>query len=98
MLDGNVYKESQYEYGANILPEPIPEGNYVTFEWIDLPSTMPAHDVVVNANYITGIKELMTEGDQNALIYTLDGKQQRNPQKGINIIKLSNKTKKIFVK
>jgi len=51
MIDDKVYKETIYEYGATITPEPKPEGDYATFEWKDLPETMPAHDVVVYASY-----------------------------------------------
>ena len=58
MIDDKVYKETMYEYGATITPEPQPEGDYASFEWIDLPQTMPAHDVVVYASYTTGIVEL----------------------------------------
>lgn len=52
MIDDNVYKETVYEYGAPITPEPQPEGDYTAFKWIDVPQTMPAHNVVVYASYI----------------------------------------------
>ena len=51
MLDGEVYQTVEYEYGKKITPVSRPEGNYETFVWEGLPSTMPAHDVVVTANY-----------------------------------------------
>ena len=87
MIDDKLYKETMYEYGATIVPEPQPEGNYETFEWIGLPQTMPAHDVVVNASYtITGIIEMLMSQQQNIRIYSPNGKMLDKPQKGLNII------------
>lgn len=51
MFDGEVYQTVEYEYGKKVTPVSRPEGNYETFVWEGLPSTMPAHDVVVTANY-----------------------------------------------
>lgn len=78
MLDGVVYKESQYEYGADILPEPTPEGDYATFEWTGLPSTMPAHDVVVNASYTTDIISVKSSAIKYDDIYNLQGQKVRS--------------------
>lgn len=87
MIDDKVYKETMYEYGATIVPEPQPEGDYETFEWVGLPQTMPAHDVVVNASYtITGIIEMLMSQQQNIRIYSPNGKMLDKPQKGLNII------------
>ena len=86
-IDDKVYKETMYEYGATIVPEPQPEGDYNTFEWLGLPQTMPAHDVVVNASYtITGIIEMLMSQQQNIRIYSPNGKMLDKPQKGLNII------------
>ena len=86
-IDDKVYKETMYEYGATIVPEPQPEGDYNTFEWLGLPQTMPAHDVVVNASYtITGIIEMLMSQQQNIRIYSPNGKMLNKPQKGLNII------------
>ena len=68
MVDDKVYKETMYEYGAIITPEPQPEGDYATFEWTDLPQTMPAHDVVVYANYTSGIIEVLMTRQGNIRI------------------------------
>ena len=92
MIDDKVYKEVTYEYGAKITPEPKPEGDYATFAWTDLPETMPAHDVVVHATYTTGIGELMVTGQQNVKIFSPNGKQLSKPQKGVNIIRMSDGT------
>ncbi len=98
MIDDKVYKEMMYEYGATITPEPQPEGDYQTFEWIDLPQTMPAHDVTVYATYTSGIAEIvMMQGVLR--IYGPDGKSRTELQKGLNIVRMSDgTTKKIVVK
>ena len=99
MIDDKVYKEITYEYGATITPEPKPEGDYDTFEWKDLPQTMPAHDVVVYASYISGITEIQKANQRNIRIYSPNGKKLDKPQKGLNIIIFNDGTvKKIVVK
>lgn len=98
MLDDKVYKEVTYTYGAVITPEPQPEGDYIKFEWKDLPQTMPANDVTVYADYTTGIIGVIN-GQQDARVYSPNGKRLSKPQKGVNIIRMSNgTTKKIVVK
>lgn len=57
IIDGEEYKSYEVEYGAIITPEPQPEGEYVTFEWVGEPETMPAHDVIVTAIFTTVPKE-----------------------------------------
>lgn len=99
MIDDKVYKETMYEYGAIITPEPQPEGDYATFEWTDLPQTMPAHDVVVYANYTSGIIEVLMTRQGNIRIYSPNGKKQDKLQKGLNIMVLDDGTvKKVVVK
>ena len=99
MIDNEVYKNVTYEYGATITPEPTPEGNYATFEWTDLPQTMPAHDVVVHATYTTGITDILKDNQQDVKVYSPNGKMLAKPEKGINIIRMKDgTTKKIVVK
>ena len=99
MVDDKVYKETMYEYGTTIVPEPQPEGDYATFEWIDLPQTMPAHDVVVHASYTTGIIEVLMATQRNLRIYSPNGKKLNKLQKGLNILVLDDGTlKKVVVK
>ena len=99
MIDDKVYKEMMYEYGATITAEPQPEGDYDTFEWIDLPQTMPAHDVVVYASYTSGIIEVLMASQQNVRIYSPNGKKLNKLQKGLNIVILNDGTvKKIIIK
>lgn len=99
MIDDKVYKETMYEYGATIIAEPQPEGDYQTFEWTDLPQTMPAYDVVVYANYTSGIIEVLMTRQGNIRIYSPNGKKQDKLQKGLNIMVLDDGTvKKVVVK
>ena len=99
MMDDTVYKETVYEYGATIAPEPQPEGDYATFEWIDLPLTMPAHDVVVYASYTSGIIEVLMMTQRNIRIYSPSGNKLDKLIKGINIIRMNGgRTNKIVVK
>lgn len=99
MIDNEVYKNVTYEYGATITPEPTPEGNYATFEWTDLPQTMPAHDVVVHATYTTGITDILKGNQQDVKVYSPNGKMLTKPEKGINIIRMKDgTTRKIVVK
>ena len=67
MIDGEVYKIVEYDYGSVITPIARPAGNYATFVWENLPSTMPAHDVVVHAKYT-----LREPGNGHKLILTLN--------------------------
>ena len=98
MIDDKVFKETMYEYGATITPEPQPEGDYATFEWKDLPQTMPAHDVVVYASYTSGIAEMLMDFQHNIRIYSPNGKKLNKLQKGLNIVILYDGTvKKVIV-
>ena len=100
MIDEEVYKQVVYEYGASITPEPTPQGDYVSFEWVGVPETMPAHDVTVTAIYETGIAEIMMMVQQGQVrIYAPNGKRLNKQQKGLNIVVMQDgTTKKVVVK
>ncbi len=100
MIGDEVYKQVTYEYGATITPEPKPEGDYVSFEWVGVPETMPAHDVTVTAVYETGIAEIVMMAQQGQVrIYSPNGKMQNKLQKGLNIVVMQDgTTKKVVVK
>ena len=102
MIDGKVYKEVEVEYGATITPEPQPEGDYVNFSWTGLPETMPAKDVTVQADYVTGINgaALNDKGQMiNDKWYDLKGRRISQPKKGVNILRDSNgRTHKVVIK
>ena len=98
MIDDAVYKVVDYEYGATITPEPQPEGDYASFEWVELPETMPAHDVTVHASYVTGITDIST-AEKIVRIYTPNGKVLNKPQKGLNLVLMRDGTiRKIVIK
>ena len=86
MIDDRVYIETMYDYGATITPEAYPNGDYATFEWKDLPETMPAHDVVVYANYTTGISDMMSPTLRKMRVYSINGQKLYRQRKGLNII------------
>lgn len=100
MIDEEVYKLVVYEYGATITPEPQPEGDYKSFEWVDVPETMPAHDVTVKAVYETGIAEIMMMALQGQVrIYAPNGKKLAKLQKGLNIVVMPDgTTRKVVMK
>ena len=98
MIDGKVYKEVEVEYGATITPEPQPEGDYVSFSWTGLPETMPAKDVTVQADYVTGINAMHnSECIMHNEWYDLKGRRISQPKKGVNILRNSNGKSKVVV-
>ena len=99
MIGGEIYKRVTYEFGATITPEPIPDEGYVRFEWIDVPETMPAHDVVVYADYETGIAEIMAAGEvvdvytTTGLLVRHEAKSLKGLRQGVYILRPSNNRK-----
>ena len=63
-VDGVYYATDSIEYEAEIVPIEVPAKEGHTFSWTDLPSTMPAHDIVVNGAYTA---------NSYYLIYKVDG-------------------------
>jgi hypothetical protein len=52
LVDGEVYKTYDIEYGTAITPEPAPTKEGYTFSgWSKIPETMPAHDVTVTGTF-----------------------------------------------
>ena len=52
VVDNEVYKEVEYDYGAIITPEPAPTKEGYNFSgWSEIPATMPAHDVTVTGTF-----------------------------------------------
>ena len=53
VVDGEVYKTYDIDYGAAITPEPAPTKEGYTFSgWSEIPKTMPAYDVTVTGSFI----------------------------------------------
>ena len=102
MVDDKEYKSYEVEYGSSITPEqePTMEG-YIFSGWSEIPETMPAKDVVVTGTFTldtTGIDDVYSN-DDNKEYYTVDGVRIAQPNKGINIVKMSDGSiKKVFVK
>ena len=99
IIDGEVYKTEEVEYGAEIhTPNPEAHEGY-DFTWGDYPSTMPAEDITINGTYTpTDIKAVFAI-EPDVKIFTVSGKPLNKLQKGINIIKMSDgSTKKVLVK
>jgi hypothetical protein len=98
MIDDEVYQTESVDYGSTITPPEAPEREGYTFEWTDVPETMPAHDITIVGSYTSGISTIKAD-DEDVKWYTLDGKQIELPRKGLNIVRMSNgKTKKVLVK
>ena len=66
MVDGNEYKSLTVVYGTALTPEKKPTKEGYTFSgWNYVPSTMPAHDVVVTGSFTI---------NSYTLTYKIDGK------------------------
>ena len=71
IIDGEVYATDSVEYGAAITLPEVPEKENSTFEWEEAPETMPASDVTIYGNYVSGIGGVTISG--KADVYTLNG-------------------------
>lgn len=95
-VDGELYKEYELEYGAEITPEenPVKEG-YDFSGWSKIPVSMPDHNVDVFGTFTisTGINNIGANQSQDR-IYDLSGNVIRHKKKGIYIIN----GKKILIK
>jgi hypothetical protein len=98
MIGDETYKEVEIEYGSTIPTEPQPDGDYVRFEWVGVPETMPAHDVIIYADFETGIMDVMALQGVRC-IYSPNGKRISKLQKGVNIIVMNDgSVKKVYVR
>ena len=99
MYGDYVLKTISVQYGAVIpLPTSLDSERYTLVEWLEVPATMPAHDVTINANYVDGIRGIAADNLRNQYIQ-LNGAYTTTPSKGIQIIRMSDGTvKKVMVK
>ena len=98
MIDGEPYTTAKLEYGAEIQAPNPPAREGYDFAWIDLPETMPDHDITIYGSYTSGIKDLQEE-KHPVKVFSLEGKAQNKMQKGINIIRYSDgSVRKVLVK
>ena len=90
VVDGEVYKEYEVEYGATIEPEPEPTREDWEFSgWKEeIPATMPAHDVVITGSFdvFTSITSVEAESSENQVIYNINGVRSNKIRKGLNIV------------
>ncbi len=64
-VDGEIYKTIETEYGTTIIPLEAPQKDGYTFSgWSEIPTVMPAHDVIVTGSFTIG---------QYTLTYIVDG-------------------------
>lgn len=98
MIDDEVYQTESWDYGSTIIPPSAPEREGYTFDWIDLPETMPAHDITIVGSYTSGVNAINVNSD-DVIRYAIDGKQIETPRRGVNIVKKRDgKTIKVIVK
>lgn len=59
-IDGEVYSTQTVEYGSSITPPTVENLDGYDFAWEEYPTTMPAHDIIINGTYtyITGISNI----------------------------------------
>ena len=70
MVDGEIYKTYDLEYGSSITPEATPTKEGYTFSgWSDIPETMPAKDVTVTGTFSI---------NKYKLIYKVDGEEYKS--------------------
>ena len=95
LIDGQFYSIVKVLFGSTITPPEVPERDGSTFEWIDVPATMPAHDITIEGTYIDGINNV-NQNDEQTTIYTIDGKKVNRMQRGVNIIRRGNRSVKVM--
>ena len=94
-----VLTTAMVEYGAVIpLPESLDSDRYTLVEWLDVPASMPAHDIIIQASFTDGVKTIH-EGQRQEDHYQLNGVRVNKLQKGVNIIRSADGTmRKVLVK
>ena len=96
IVDGEVYKQYELDYGTVINPEETPTKEGFKFSgWSEIPHTMPGHDVNVSGTFenTTSIYNITSDTKRNR-IFNITGNALKQPQKGINVIN----GKKVLIK
>lgn len=100
MVDGEVYETMAVEYGVEIeLPTPPEKEGYIFTDWIGVPATMPAEDIVIEGRFevgTTGINTVKLDLEKNE-VYYLKGQritESENLTRGIYIVN----GKKVYIK
>lgn len=99
MYGDEVLRTDSVEYGAEIpLPVSLESERYTLVGWLDVPETMPAHDIIIYANYTDGIDAIRMD-DRKDKVYDLNGRRRTQVRHGFNIIQKSgNVVKRVLVK
>lgn len=100
IIEGEVFATDYVEYGATIVPPTVDDKEGYTFDgWVDVPETMPAHDITIYGGYTSGIAEIFMANQRNVRIYSPNGKKIGKLQKGLNVVVLEDgNVKKIIVR
>ena len=99
MYGDNVLTTIDVDYGAVIpLPESLNSERYTLIEWLDVPETMPARDIIIYADYVDGI-DTITADSKDVQYIQMNGMYTNEMKKGLNIIRMNDgTTKKVWVK
>jgi hypothetical protein len=92
VLDGEIYTTETLEYGAKVIP-PVISGLEDYTIWEDVPETMPAKDITIYGkakDIIDSLTPALYSGKGE--VFDLNGRKLSAPQKGINIIRMSDGT------
>ena len=99
MYRDEVLYTEEVNYGY---PIPLPElyDDYgLLIKWLDVPETMPDHDIVILVDETDTVLNIHEENKDDIKIYDLQGHRLATPKKGINIIRMSDGTsRKVFIK
>ena len=99
MYRDEVLYTEEVNYGE---PIPLP-GLYddygLLIKWLDVPETMPAHDIVILVDETDAVLNIQGVNKEDIKIYDLNGHRLATPKKGINIIRMSDGTsRKVLIK
>ena len=97
VIDGEEYKKEVVDYGSTIVLPEVPEKEGFPFVWGSHPETMPACDITIEGSYLTGVADVRSNNSVE-MIFTADGKRIKKLQRGVNIVIMNGKTRKVVVK
>ena len=87
------------EFGSVIpLPESLNSERYTLVKWLDVPETMPARDITIQADFIDGVRTIQSTGSDTDF-YQLNGVKNSQLERGLNIIHTKDgKVQKVLIK
>lgn len=99
MYGDNVLTTIEVTYGEAIeLPTSLNSDRYTLIEWLNVPETMPAYDIIIYADYVDGI-DTITADSKYARYIQMNGMYTNELKQGLNIIRMKDGTaKKVWVK